>query len=332
MSSDKQYIDKINKWFTKLDPYGNPGTEGLVYTFVVDNIDDVIIIKANDTEKNNYKFIHEIFIGLYGTNKLRKYIPNFSFILGGLRCSPPRYIPREDTIYFAESNKDFYHILYEFIQGNTLKKELEKIEFSQFLNIFLQILFALQFAFDKIKFTHYDLHYENIIIRTPFDSEFFIPYIVDDVIYYIKTNCIATIIDYGFSYIQIDNINYGRHDLNYLGINADKSFPMYDIYKLLLFSMKGVGDENSKIFQEMVKIFEFFSTEDPKIQLNELSNPDKNLMYNLPSYDKYLKFEHIDLINYIMENFDTSDIVYDKCMLKKGSKILQMNEEKFKII
>src|SRR5207253_1270084 len=49
----------------------------------------------------------------------------------------------------------------------------------------------------------------------------------------ITTHYVPYIIDYGFSHVRINNVNFGKHGYESANVYVDKSFPMYDLYKML---------------------------------------------------------------------------------------------------
>ena len=51
------------------------------------NREKILVIKTPKANTANRSLIHEAFVGLFGTNTLRKYIPNFSYVYGYFDCS-----------------------------------------------------------------------------------------------------------------------------------------------------------------------------------------------------------------------------------------------------
>jgi len=97
-------------------------------------------------------------ICILGINSLKKDIPNFLY-----------------TYYFRDINSYSFQSM-EHVNGITLKKFLTNLfllnseslvthQWTIFLQIFLQILFCLEFAQQRLHFTHYDLHTQNILIK-----------------------------------------------------------------------------------------------------------------------------------------------------------------------
>lgn len=73
-----------------------------------------------------------------------------------------------------------------------------------------QVAHTLLNTQQQYKFTHYDLHTDNVLIRSIHNNEMvLLPYKLNDMMYYLKTTQIATIIDYGRSFITYKGEPYG---------------------------------------------------------------------------------------------------------------------------
>lgn len=214
----------------RLRVIGEPSVDG--YAMLSDG--GLFVVKA-PREKNN-DLIHEYFVGIFGTNELRSYIPNFAYILGMFECSPP-YIEGKRVVTFCQNNKDtVVYVIYENVSNSvTLAKFTETCSFSDFFNVMVQISMALQMAYDSCRYTHYDLHAKNVLIRR-LEKPIVIRYSFDGKDYYITTSIIATFIDYGRNYIEYNGEKFGL-DVPHINIFADRSFPMGDIYHVLMFAL-----------------------------------------------------------------------------------------------
>lgn len=104
-------------------------------------------------KKLNY-ISNEYFLSLYGINSLRKYIPTFSYT----------FFQKEKKELWMEyqKGKTLFEYLNEYKKKEILDREEEG---SHYLSIFLQIICSLEVAQEKLLFTHYDFHLENIIIN-----------------------------------------------------------------------------------------------------------------------------------------------------------------------
>lgn len=305
--------------------------------------DTQFVIKAPKPYSDVDDTLHEYFVGVYGTNRLRSLIPNFAFVLGGFKCSPPYYDKLTNTnkvLTFCQNNKEqVYYIIYENVRNSVpLSKYLRVCTFKQFLNVFVQILFALQVAYENIDFTHYDLHTDNVLIRK-LDKEIILPYIIKNKTYYLKTDVIATIIDFGRSHIKYENKSYGYYGVA-LGIYSENAYPMQDIFKILLFSLfdsvainraevdrvknnlfekmddeifPNYGTQYSEVYNQgrrMLRLFyEDFILDESGDPLNGMSYILQllNIRFTLPYLEK-MGWEPIDFYNLIYENFYAAEI------------------------
>ena len=245
--------------------------------------------------------LHEAFVGLYGTNKLRQTIPNFAFIFSHFRCSPAisQSINNNHPVIAwcnnTSSNVDY--VVYEnIVPSITLEKYLEKCSGFDFLNIYLQILYALSSANRLIDFTHFNLDYTNIILRFLPDIEnFYIPYNNNGKnIIYILTKYIPTIINYETAYIKYDGEDFPSSLIvNWIW----KSFPIYDAYLLLTSSLhKMLRLKNTSCYETIIPLLKFFiSVKD------ERSFLDSDYLFKLP--DKFSNVPISNLINYINNKY-----------------------------
>ena len=158
--------------------------EGVVWTLKlntpsvhIDNIPLFAIMKYSKLRKYPNS-VHELAVGIE-INKLRKFVPNFMYTLGGFLCSPPSIKklksmdPKINNTYNFSSlctttNREKLEVMvlsevvpakYDF--HNFLKKEKDEKEISKIL---IQIFYALYIAFRELQFIHGDLHSENILI------------------------------------------------------------------------------------------------------------------------------------------------------------------------
>ena len=113
---------------------------------------------------------------------------------------------------YIHKNNNEYLILQRVLPGKTLREmvkdspspKFNSINSKELLSIILQTLCSVQVAQNKVRFTHYDLHFGNIIIKEDKDAPKEIKYVYTDknnvshtVTVPIYDNRIAVIIDYG---------------------------------------------------------------------------------------------------------------------------------------
>lgn len=217
---------------------------------------DVNLFAIKSSKEPDDDFLHEAFIGLFGTNTLRKSIPNFSYVYGFFKCSLPAYTSDNNVLTWCNTNTaetDF--VLYENITNSESFSNFDN-GLSSFFEVFLQTLYALKIAYQEIDFTHYDLHSENLLVKK-LDKKYAIKY--DDI--YIETEYIAMIIDYGFSHIKFNNKHYGLKDtglFSRLDVRHDQGKIVYDVHKLLLHKLAKVRQTNRILYDKIKDLARYF--------------------------------------------------------------------------
>lgn len=193
-----------------------------------------VVIKKIQTSLNLIN--HEAVVGLYGINKvIDEGILNFCYTYG-----------------IKENN-----IFYEYIDGKIYRNFLKICNLEQFLSTFFQIVLALKEANDLVDFTHYDLHTDNIIVK----------YTELEFIKYKYNNCktshlLPVIIDYELSHIKYNNLHYGNLTTGIIPyqIFRDRSYLIYDIYKLLIKALHIIYKYNKQIkLSQVIPILSFFT-------------------------------------------------------------------------
>lgn len=200
--------NKTKPWFEWLDfvsLFKKPGKQGLVGLFRLKQYPETTIV-FKMSRYINYLTDHE-FIVMKGLNELAEYCPHFSRTYGTFDSQVDANF-REAKNPFEIRNKYpinksillIEHIdnapkLYSYIKN---KKVPESILFSAIK----QIMMAIAISQQK-KFTHYDLHSYNILMK-PCDINAVFLYVLDEQ----NQFCVPThgsypiIIDFGFSYIS----------------------------------------------------------------------------------------------------------------------------------
>jgi len=274
---------RIRNWIRNLKKIGEDSSVGIATTGSLENSSNVFVVKAPVSSEDNNEMLHEWFIGIYGTNKMREYIPNFAYVYGGFKCSPlsinqSDIFDKGNALTWCTGNsRNLDYLVYENIfPSMSFYDYTENCSFEEYLDKYLQILFSLDMANRLIGFTHYDLHGENVLIRRLTDipsksygiddnfEKFYIPYDLDGKKYYLKTDAISTIIDYGRSHIIYNKKHYGPYMFFEYGYRPNAVFPLHDAYKLLLGSLKSmIRFQNDKCFEKASEILKFFNQNDP---------------------------------------------------------------------
>jgi hypothetical protein len=224
------YEENIRRWFGKLTKLSE-GKYGNVYKTKIGGVPFILKVFKDDNIKN----VHEAFVGLFGTNQLRKWIPNFAYVFGTFKCP----FPERENCCMTGSEKARY-VMYEEIQDSqNLEDYLNDNRGLEVDNIILQLCYALHLAHQKIDFTHYDLHGRNVLVRRLL-NKVCIPYQTErGRVEYITTDVIPVVVDYGFSHINYRGKHYGTEPIQLLsgkiadlGVRKDASYPFHDVFNI----------------------------------------------------------------------------------------------------
>ena len=188
---------------------GEESVNGIVIEADVGDAKDFFVAKISKFVEDG-ELIHEIFIGIFAINNLRRYIPNFMYTYGGLSCSIS--FKDDGTPIICKDNGEGKYALLENLKGSIpfRKYTLSGIDTEEFVNIYLQVLLSLQVAYEKYDFTHYDLHDMNVLLRDPPDGKDVIKYPLESGDVHLRVNKVATLIDFGTSHIKINDKSYGK--------------------------------------------------------------------------------------------------------------------------
>lgn len=303
--------EKIRQWFHNLRKIGEESIYGDVLISDLghnqtqkpqNNASDLFILKIPKIESAD--ILHEYFIGIFGTNLLRIYLPNFVYVFGGFQCSPPVIDDKDNRVITWCNNLkvNIDYVIYEnIVPSVSFQSYVENCSFNEFLDKYMQVLYSLKKANELIDFTHYDLHAGNVLIRSIQHPKFYIPYQTErGITEYLYTDGIATLIDYGNSHIALNNQHYGSAQLMYVGIMPDRSFPMYDAYKLLMTSMEIMLQYNNiECLRKTEILFRFFNKTDP---IDTAILTQKQYYYSFPYTQETMNITYDHLLRYIRNN------------------------------
>jgi len=299
-------VQMVHHWLKKVETLSQ-GAFGLTLEATLRGMvsPDVILKYSINSDDN---LIHEIFVGLFGTNKLREYIPNFSFVYGGFPCSEP-IIYNDKVLTFCNTNYSSgsvaqYYALYENVTpSRTLHEVQNNLTPHEFLNIFFQLCLAEEFAYEQINFTHFDLHTGNLLIRE-LDEEILLRYSLDKHTYYVRTKYIVTFIDYGYSSISYRGVQYylPRVPL-FLGLGKVSTFPLYDMFRLLsTIYLNSFGTSKEALVK---KIMHFFTDEDLTYE-GKFYDFVNSFEFAQPLPTRYSKYSVQPLIDFLVQLSPTS--------------------------
>ncbi len=304
---------KIKKyeWLTDIRPFGSKSKQGVVNKSLIFNTLHIVVKKAKTSKFDEITF-RDFCVGI----NLNKILNDAPFFVRTLGC-------------FQYKNQ--FHIATEFIDGVNLKEFLQSKgnTFADFLNIFFQILLGLEIAQNKLNFSHYDLHTDNVILvksNQPFKISLY------GYNYLVKHDSKPVIIDFGLSSVHTKGQTVGQKSLETKGIYHHLS-PGYDIYVFLLFCIDIVQTSNISIFKGITDLLLFFKNE-TNLSMHILTNNHiKSLKKGVSNLIPY------QFIQYLTQNYSSYlniDIEpkkhHDKCLgnqplILKLKQILDINDE-----
>jgi hypothetical protein len=226
----------LRRWITDIKKIGAASVEGSVFNLDMSH-NPLFAVKLPKDDSN---LNHEAIIGMGIINKLSDRIPNFVHTYGAFMCAPPLSLLTENPIVNSWCSSKHHPITYLVLEniGNsvTLGELAWVLTEIDFLAIYIQVVNAINVANKDSEFTHYDLHSNNVLIQT-MTYDIIIPiYLLGDGVKYLKTKHLARIIDFGSSYVVLQGQQLGKYDYEKYDVYPDHSFPLGDVYKLLLFT------------------------------------------------------------------------------------------------
>ncbi len=258
--------DNVYNWFVDEQLIGANSVEGYAFQTSTTPESKLFVIKSPRNIRRD-ELVHEALIGRYAMNKLRHYLPNYMYVYGYFGCSSAIINGKEIISWCSEPNPKYSYLVTENIRDAVPIKEFivdQTINENDLMAVLYQVENALNLAYKQYGYTHYDLHHSNIMVRK-YKKLVAIPYFGTrgQIIGYIVTKYVPYIIDYGYSRITIGNVGFGKIGLEHAGIEGERPFPMYDIYKLICFlgetiytSPKGIN--YTKFTQILETLFSFF--------------------------------------------------------------------------
>ncbi len=285
---------------------GKPSADGIAATVDIGKTKSAFILKAPRRPEEPELLTHELFVGLK-LNELRPILPNFAYVYGGFKCSPPVVTKGKVVSSWCDSSDNAVrYVLYENISpGKDFSDFCEDCTANEYLTVFVESLLAAQIGADLVGFTHNDAHAENVFVRE-YGEKIYIPYNTPKGTVYVHTDKIATFIDFGRSTIAVDGESYGDYAQFSQGHSDVRApFPMNDAYKLMMFSFLVLLEKNRTVFQEVSKIFEFFNNEE---EIMEALAKQREFFYVLPYTLDELKeltlYDFVDYITYIFPEYN----------------------------
>lgn len=274
----------INDWITD---YQSTKIADKVYPYSFEeNLNSNMIVKIEETDDA----IREYYIG-HHINTLLESIPNFVYTFGAIKGS---------------NNDTHTALLIQQLSARSLSTVLGEItDISDFLDLYCQLLIALEIAQRELSFCHYDLHVDNVLILE-LKKEFSYTVSFESQTFRIKTKRIPVIIDFGLSCIYT-NQTVGNNNIRYAGIYTTL-VSGEDMYKLLFTSSYSCKKE---LFEEMKKLFSFFKN-DPYNVKNLSQEEMSNIYYS--SFVKKIPISGVatntplEMLSWICNNYDIRSV------------------------
>jgi hypothetical protein len=212
----------LSDWLDEIEPFGAVSKQGSVVSARLFKKRKVVLKSyTNLFETARRDFV----VGSVMANVVRLQCPFFVFTLGAWR----------------DSSTGSFCVLTDMVDGRVLADTIKTCSRLDFLNIFAQILFALEVGQREFRFCHYDLHMRNVIVRRRSQPTVCSLGVHDYVFSYEK---MPVIIDLGMSFIETpDKQSVGPTHLEKFGI-FNKLRPGYDAFTFLLFAYKEMDDRS----------------------------------------------------------------------------------------
>lgn len=301
--------------------------EGFIYIthFFSSNIQ--VVIKVPQTSKGIESKVREYFIGIKAINNLRYITPSFVYTLGAFLCPKPS---KTDEISCDGSCKNTAFVFYEKILGESVQTLLknDRLDFTQFLVLLFQLLLGLEVAQREVRFTHFDMHTDNVMVRVGTgDSTSIIQ--LDMVTYIInQPEFIPVVIDFGASTAYIDGKYIGSYDYISHGM-LNFMIPGHDMYKFLVYCARKT--ENRKLKDSIMSIFKFYGDDDP-YRIKE--NKEKGIESATSTYCRDLTFSRaanrtpLMLIEWLLKEKKYKDILKSKVIVKERKNYIPIQYSK----
>lgn len=228
------------------------------------------------------QLLHELFVMLLYTNRLRKLIPNFQLAYASLNLQRPK-IAIEECVGICPCNttQTVDYLLLEKLKGITMTEALKTCTIDDFLSWMIQLSLAIEMGVIHCGFTHNNLHTDNVIIRR-LDTPTSIRYFHRNQLYLLKTSSVTVMVNFELAHVKhrYDGVvspneaarasfvvnqseHFGPVGFSHLGIYHNETRPFYDLYKVVMWSLKILQKHNNhgeddNVFLQARKASKFF--------------------------------------------------------------------------
>ena len=294
-----------------------------------------VVLKEFSGRDNKYMAIHEGTMGVL-LNSICYKTPNFMFFYGFIPCNSDIQTKQQCT-----SSSYPGYCLFEYIDGVSLKDWMidirdnrEIVNDDDIISALAQIFLSIEIAAKELNFSHYDLHYQNIMIvkmKTPV----IVSYQLNNNYINFYTYYLVKIIDYGYSVAKYNNIVYainsGMEDYSICNVFS----PQNDIIKITCFLEKYlfanekirkilkqilndyiIGLDNIDNINEYIKNFTPFFNRMPENRRTEDINIfDKYLRQYLNVIEEYIDAEEEKAFSYVVSKYYENKFISNVCGL-----------------
>jgi hypothetical protein len=294
----------VTKWVKNLEKIDINSTSGFVY--FSDILSDIkVIIKLPQYGDDYDEMIREYFIGVTEINKLRYTLPNFVYTFGAFICPMDKGV-----LCKGDDSKTIPFVVFENIPGNNIQKMLEKdkLSFSQYLGMFIQVLLALEVAQRTIGFCHFDFHTGNLMCRTIKNNcNYNVP--LDNIVYEVTAKeYLPVIIDFGLSTVKHNETVVGSYTFPEHGM-MHYMLPGVDMYKFLYYSCTFA---QGNVQRQILNLMSFYGKDDPYKFLiggdKSLDNANEEYVKK-GSYSRVTTYTPLEFLNWILIQPEYQDIV-----------------------
>ena len=259
--------DRFNYWFKNFRLFGAKSAYGYVISAQFPDNNEpkpIFVIKVPQKGDKMDDFLNETTAGVVAINRLKSLIPNFVYTYGYMYCgfvnvnnTPVSLCNQPGNVpYLIIENLGPNDTLYDMaLNVNRVYTDM------QVNNCILQILNALAFAQEKLGFTHYDLHSQNVLVTRTTPT--YIPFILGDNknrndTYLLAQEFMATLIDFGLSSYEYNGVRLGRYaGYGNIGIGVGMS-AIYDIHRILFSVYSAVGYSRRNIASAILLTMDTF--------------------------------------------------------------------------
>lgn len=222
---------------------GEPSAMGaIVQTHVKTARHLEFVLKANKRPNSDFgkMFIHEFAVGMK-LNQLRDLIPNFVITLGGFSCMSDPTLDKlcDRPVRKGVDAQEMQYIMLEYIEGQTFKKYMSdpSISIQHIISGIAQVSLGLLYSQEKVGFTHYDLHTDNVLVSnvTPaYQLPSLYVYKIGKEEFKVPAFLNCTFIDYGDSHVEGMKRYYELPGAVSMGKTSSKYNQYKDIFSFVI--------------------------------------------------------------------------------------------------